>query len=137
MTRTLTSIIAALAMTSSAALAEGDAAAGEKIFKKCTACHSIVGADGTAIVKGGKIGPNLFGVVGRAVASQEGFKYGDGIKELGAKGAIWDEAGIAAYVADPTAYLKDKAGDAGAKSLMAFKLPAGGADVAAYLATMK
>lgn len=136
MTRILTSIIAVLAM-SSAALAEGDAAAGEKTFKKCTACHSIVGADGTAIVKGGKIGPNLFGVVGRAVASVADFKYGDGIKALGATGAVWDEAGIAAYVADPTAYLKDKTGDAAAKSMMAFKLPKGGEDVAAYLATMK
>ena len=36
----------------------GDPAAGEAEFKKCKACHSIIGADGTEIQKGGKTGPN-------------------------------------------------------------------------------
>ena len=39
-------------------LASGDAAKGEADFKKCKACHSITAADGTDIVKGGKVGPN-------------------------------------------------------------------------------
>ena len=51
------------------ALASGDAAKGESDFKKCKACHAIVADDGTEIVKGGKVGPNLYGVVGRAAAS--------------------------------------------------------------------
>ena len=41
------------------AFAAGDAAVGAKDFNKCKACHSIIGADGAAVVKGGKVGPNL------------------------------------------------------------------------------
>lgn len=142
MTRLMnTSISAAIALAATAlataASADGDAAKGEKEFRKCVACHSVIAADGTAVVKGGKVGPNLFAVIGRPVASIADFKYGDGIKALGASGATWDEAGIASYVADPTAYLKDKTGDAGAKSNMSFKLAKGAEDVAAYLATLE
>ena len=111
----------------------GDAAKGESDFKKCKACHSIV----AAIVKGGKVGPNLYGVIGRQIGSLEGFNYGDSIKAAGADGSVWDEVSLAVYVADPTAWLKEKTGDAKAKSKMAFKLTSGGEDMAAYLASVK
>ena len=114
----------------------GDPAAGENTFKKCKACHSIIAPDGTEIQKGGKTGPNLYGVIGRAVASDPDFKYGDGILAVGATGAVWDEASLAAYVADPTAWIDGKSGDASAKSKMSFKLASGGEDVAAYLASV-
>ncbi len=114
----------------------GDPAAGEDTFKKCKACHSVIGADGTEIQKGGKTGPNLFGVIGRAVASDPDFKYGDGLLAVGATGAVWDEASLAAYVADPGAWVKEKSGDEAAKSKMSFKLATGGEDVAAYLASV-
>ena len=114
----------------------GDPAAGENTFKKCKACHSIIGADGTEIQKGGKTGPNLYGIIGRAVASDPDFKYGDGILAVGATGAVWDEASLATYVADPTAWIDEKSGDASAKSKMSFKLASGGEDVAAYLASV-
>ena len=69
------SLIPALAFALLAAPAfAGDAAKGESDFKKCKACHSIVADDGTAIVKGGKVGPNLYGVIGRQIGSLEGFK---------------------------------------------------------------
>ncbi len=74
----------------------GDPAAGEADFKKCKACHSIIGADGTAIVKGGKTGPNLFGVIGRPIGSAPDYAYGDAILAVGASGAVWDEASLAA-----------------------------------------
>ncbi len=92
--------------------------------------------DGTEIQKGGKTGPNLYGVIGRAVASDPDFKYGDGILAVGATGAVWDEASLATYVADPTAWIDEKSGDASAKSKMSFKLASGGEDVAAYLASV-
>ncbi len=114
----------------------GDPAAGENTFKKCKACHSIIAPDGTEIQKGGKTGPNLYGVIGRAVASDPDFKYGDGILAVGATGAVWDEASLATYVADPTAWIDEKSGDASAKSKMSFKLASGGEDVAAYLASV-
>jgi cytochrome c len=115
----------------------GDAAKGEADFNKCKACHSIVADDGIAIVKGGKTGPNLYGVIGRPVASVADFKYGDGILAAGATGAVWDEASLALYTADPAAWLQGITGDAGAKSKMSFKLAAGGENVAAYLASVK
>jgi len=133
-----TRLIAALALTvlAAPALAQ-DAAKGEADFKKCKACHAIVAPDGTEIQKGGKTGPNLFGVIGRTVGSYEGFAYGDSIVAVGAAGKVWDEAMIAAYLVDPSKWLKEQTGDDAAKSKMSFKLAKGGEDMAAYLATLK
>lgn len=132
-----TALIATAALLALAAPAfAGDAAEGEKLFKKCKSCHMIVADDGTEIQKGGKTGPNLYGVVGRQAGSVADFKYGDTIVEAGTGGLIWDEAAIAAYVVDPKAYLKEVTGDGAAKSKMSFKLKKGGEDVAAYLASV-
>lgn len=136
MTRSIPAL-AALALTFAVPLQAADAAKGESGFKKCKSCHSIIGADGTAIVKGGKTGPNLFGIAGRPVASFPDFKYGEGILAANAAGAVWDEASLAAYVVDPTAWLQQVTGDAGASSKMTFKLTKGGDDMAAYLVTLK
>lgn len=127
----------ALAFASPALAA--DPAKGEETFKKCKSCHSIIAPDGTEVQKGGKTGPNLYGVVGRAVASAPDFKYGEGMLEVNAKGVIWDEAQITAYLADPTAWVKATTGDDAAKSKMSFKLPdaEAAADMAAYLGTLK
>ena len=134
---TKTILIAACAVAAIAApVHAGDVAAGEKTYAKCKACHSIIAADETAIVKGGKVGPNLFGVIGRPVGSYPGFKYGDGILAAGAKGLVWDEAMIADYVKDPTKWLDANSGDPKAKSKMSFQLAQGGEDVAAYLASV-
>lgn len=130
-----TATLAALALTAPAFA--GDAAKGEADFKKCKACHMIVADDGTEIQKGGKTGPNLYGVIGRTVASVADFKYGESIAAVGAKGVVWDEAMLAAYVADPGKWLKEQTGDAAAKSKMTFKLAKGGEDMAAYLASVK
>lgn len=108
---------------------------GESDFKRCRACHSIVADDGTAVVKGGKTGPNLFGVIGRPVGSLEGFKYGESIAAVGESGVVWDEEKLAAYVTDPQAWLEETLADPSAKTKMTFKLPKGGEDMAAYLAT--
>ncbi len=132
------SLIATLtALTLAAPAFAGDAALGEKDFNKCKACHSIVKADGTVVVKGGKVGPNLFGVVGRTAGTYPEFKYKDSIKALGASGFAWTEADIAVYVLDPTAFLKEKTGDAEAKSGMAKQALKDGSNVAAYLASIQ
>lgn len=129
----LAPVLAALAFPALA----GDAAKGEEIFKKCKTCHSIIADDGTVLQKGGKIGPNLFGVVGRQMGALADFKYGADMVAAGADGSTWDEAAIAAYVMDPGAWLKAKIGKPNAVAKMTFKLSAGGEDVAAYLASVK
>ncbi|MCP9481223.1 c-type cytochrome [Shimia sp. CNT1-13L.2] len=131
--KTLFAVAAATIAFAAPAFAEGDAAKGEKAFKKCKACHTIVSPEGETIYKGGKTGPNLYGVIGRAVGSED-FKYGAGLVEAGEAGVVWTEELVAAYVADPKAWLKDNG--YAAKSKMSFKLKKGGADVAAYLASV-
>ncbi|MEP2639454.1 cytochrome C [Roseobacter sp.] len=117
------------------AFAEGDAAAGEKTFNQCKSCHMIVADDGTEVVKGGRTGPNLYGVIGRVAGSSD-FRYGDDIVAAGEAGLVWDETNLAEYAADPRSFLRTYLDDSKAKSRMAFKLRKGGADVAAYLASV-
>lgn len=64
-------------------LASADAGNGEKIFKKCQACHSGE--------KGGpnKVGPDLWGIVGRPVAAHEGFSYSSALKDYAQKADKW------------------------------------------------
>lgn len=132
------SLIAAMTTVIAApALADGDASKGEELFKRCKACHSIIAADGTKLQMGGKTGPNLFGVIGRPIGSFPDFKYGTGLLALNAKGDVWDEAKLAAYITNPTAWVKEESGDASLTAKMAFKLASGAEDMAAYLATMK
>ncbi len=129
--------IAGLIMLAAPAFAGGDIAAGEKAFKKCKSCHSIVSDAGDVIVKGGKVGPNLFGVTGRALGAGEGFKYGKSILAAGEAGAVWDEANFVAYTANPNNFLKEATGDTKAKSKMSFRLKSGADDVYAYLESLK
>ena len=106
MTKTLIATLATLAALTAPALAAGDAAKGEAEFKKCKACHAIIAADGTEIVKGGKTGPNLFGVLGRPVGGLADYAYSDSLKAVGAAGKVWDEPMLAAYLPDPSAWVK-------------------------------
>jgi cytochrome c len=71
---------------------EPTAAMGEQVFRRCVACHTID--------KGGSngIGPNLHGVVGRAVASHAGFSYSGAMK---AKGGVWTDAALDTYLEAP------------------------------------
>jgi cytochrome c len=83
-----------------AASAEGDAAAGEKVFKKCQACHQV-GPDAK-----NKVGPVLNGIVGRQIAADADFKYSDALMALGAEGEIWSPENLAAFLEKPKDYAK-------------------------------
>ncbi len=90
---------AALALlTATSAIADGDAAAGKIVFKKCMACH-------TATEEKNKVGPHQVGIVGRKAGSVEGFKYSDAMIAKGAEGLIWDEANLTAYMKDPKGFV--------------------------------
>lgn len=115
------------------AFAEGDAAKGEKEFGKCRSCHTIE-SESEVIVKGGKTGPNLYGVIGRTAGTTD-FKYGDDIKAAGEKGLVWDAETLATYIQDPKDFLAGYLEDKSARSKMTFKMKKNAEDVAAYLAT--
>ena len=104
--------------------ATGDAAAGKDVFKKCKACHSVVDAGGEVIVKGGRNGPNLYGLYQRVAGTEEAFgkKFGKSIVEAGAAGLAWNEEDFVTYVADPRGFLRTYLDDKKAKSKMSFKL---------------
>jgi len=78
------------------ASAGADAQAGATIFKKCQACHS--GDQGGP----NKVGPNLWGIVGRPKASHEGFNYSDAMK---AKGGAWTLPDLAAFIHSPKEFV--------------------------------
>ncbi|MFC7703950.1 c-type cytochrome [Plastorhodobacter daqingensis] len=126
-------LLAGLAALATPVLAEGDPAKGEREFNKCRACHMIVADDGTEIFKGGRTGPNLYGVIGRTAGTEEGFRYSPALVAAGEAGLVWDEENIIPYLADPTAFIRDHLGDSGARSNMTFKLARGGEDIVAYL----
>lgn len=133
-----TSIYATLAATFLAlpAMAQdaGDPAKGEKEFKKCKACHMIQSPDGSDVVKGGKTGPNLYGVVGRKAGTEEGFKYSDALIKLGEAGEVWTPEDLEHYITDPNKYVAEKVGDKSLKTKMTFKMTKNQADVVAFLA---
>lgn len=115
-----------------AAPAFADSDPGMKAFNKCKSCHSVISDGGDVIVKGGKTGPNLYGVAGRAAGSAD-YKYGDGLVAAGEKGLVWDEESFAAFTADPKGFLKEYLGDDSAKTKMSFKLKKGAEDIYAFL----
>lgn len=110
---------------------EGDAAAGEKVFRKCASCHNV-GPDAK-----NKVGPMLTGVIGRTAGTVEDYRYGDDLVAAGAAGLVWDEAEVFTYLEDPRDYLRAKLDDKSARSKMAFKLrdEQDRRDVIAYLKT--
>lgn len=132
--RKLISATAVALLMAAPAVAAGDVAKGEKVMKKCKACHMIKNGD-EVLYKGGKTGPNLFGIVGRPAGSVEGFKYSKGMIAAGEGGLVWDEETLSAYLQDPTAYLKEVTGDDSAKSKMTLKLKKGMEDVIAFIAS--
>lgn len=99
-------LTAVLAAFGSPAMAEGDAAAGAKVFKKCKACHSL--EEGKK-----KVGPSLFGVTGRAAGTVEGYKYS---KAMLASGLTWDDETLETFLTKPKALVaKTKMSFAGLK----------------------
>lgn len=83
--------LSALAFVSSVR-AEGDAAAGAKVFAQCSACHTV----GAGAQNG--VGPVLNGVVGRTAGTFPGYRYSSAMRK---SGVTWDEATLGAYLRAP------------------------------------
>ena len=90
--------LAIAASAPSMAFADGDAAAGKNVYKKCMACH-------TATEEKNKVGPHQVGIIGRKAAAVEGFKYSDAMIAKGTEGLVWDEANFASYIKDPKGFI--------------------------------
>lgn len=116
--------IAAVVMGAGAAQA-ADAAAGKDVFKVCMACH-------TAEQGKNKVGPSLFGIVGRPAASIEGFKYSAPMKEKGAAGHVWTAENLDAYIKAPKEIVPG-----GTMAFAGLKDDAKRADLIAFLSEQK
>ena len=89
----------AVGYAGSAFAQQGNADAGEDVFKKCRACHDV-GPDAK-----NKVGPLLNGIIGRKSGTVDGFNYSDANKDAGAKGLVWDEEKLFKYLEDPRAFM--------------------------------
>ncbi len=76
------------------------AAEGEKVFRKCKACHQV--GDGAK----NRVGPTLNGIVGHAAGAVDGFKYSKPLQEVADDGLVWTDDELKAFLAKPKEYLK-------------------------------
>ena len=115
-------LLGILATMAGGSAAAADAEAGKTAFKKCALCHTTEAGKN-------KIGPSLFGIVGRKSATLEDFNYSEGMKKFD---HTWDEETLDTYLADPRATVP------GTKMIFAgIKDKAERDDVIAYLETLK
>jgi cytochrome c len=98
----------------------GDAAAGEKTFVQCKACHVLEEGQN-------RVGPSLHGIIGRTAGQVAGFNYSAANKN---SGKVWDEETLYTYLENPQAFIP------GTKMIFAgLKKPQDRANVIAYLKT--
>ncbi|OJF92994.1 cytochrome c family protein [Pararhizobium antarcticum] len=74
--------------------ADGDAAAGAQVFRKCGACHSATEAEN-------RVGPSLMGILGRPVATVPDYNYSSAMASFGEDGKLWDEGRLSDYLLSP------------------------------------
>lgn len=83
-------------LTAPQAWAEGDPVNGAKVFKKCAVCHTL------AAGAPAKVGPNLYGVLGRQAGSSAGFNYSPAMRDAG---VTWTQETLMRYLENPKAYV--------------------------------
>jgi cytochrome c len=102
------------------ALAEGDPANGEKVFRRCKTCH-VIDAETN------RLGPHLVGVYGRDAGAVEGFAYSAGLAEAD---FVWDEGTLDPWLENPKAVIPNT------KMVLKLSKPQDRADVIAYLKSL-
>ena len=80
---------------SAPALADDDAALGEKVYKKCKACHALEAGKK-------KLGPSLYGLYGATAGKVEGYAYSPAMKK---SEVVWDDDTLDAYLASPKKFI--------------------------------
>jgi cytochrome c2 len=85
----------ALAFATVPAMAQGDAVAGEAVFKRCASCHAV-GPDAR-----NKVGPELNGLIGRVAGTVPDYRYSDAMVEAGTGGLTWTAEELHAFLTAP------------------------------------
>ncbi|CUX45013.1 c-type cytochrome [Agrobacterium genomosp. 13] len=93
--KSVAAVTACSFLLATAAFAEGDAAHGEKVFSRCSTCHSVD-------TPRTRMGPHLMGVVGRPMASVADYgHYSQALKDAGVAGRVWSEDELQKFIASP------------------------------------
>lgn len=115
----------------------GSAMADEARWRDCRTCHAVEAPDGTVLARGGRSGPNLYGIAGRPLASASGFAfYSNDLRAAAATGARWSEDNFVAYLANPDQFLRSTTGNADAQSGMHVELRTGGRELFRWLQSL-
>jgi cytochrome c len=86
-------------LAAAAPAAAGDPAAGQRLFNRCIACHTIN--------EGGRhgVGPNIHGIVGQPAGAREGFRYSAKLRERAGRGLAWTEENLRDYLRNPREFM--------------------------------
>ena len=105
-------VVLFIGMAGNIALADGNPSRGKKLFANCADCH--------AIKRGAphKVGPSLFGVVGRKLGAAPGFDYPPSHLVAGRNGYVWTEQSLVEYLKNPNRFIRLAGGVDESKSLM-------------------
>ncbi|MDE0417016.1 MAG: cytochrome c family protein [bacterium] len=128
----LSGLLAVILFTTfSVAFTPGDPVRGEKVFRKCKACHSVEAG------RTKPTGPNLLGLFGRQAGTVD-YRFSTSMIEAGEAGLVWTPELVDAYIADPKAFLKETLDATRVRNKMVFKLKDEDerADVIAYLMSL-
>jgi cytochrome c len=120
MFRLLVTAPLAIALVASPALAQ-DAKKGERVFKRCAACHNVD-------QEKNKIGPHLVGIVGRKAGAVDGFNYSTSLLKKAEEGLEWTKENLNAYLESPKKFIPR-----GKMAFAGLRKPDERADVIAYL----
>ncbi len=91
---------AGFALAPIGALADGDAQVGATVFSRCSACHQVGPGASNAV------GPHLNGIMGRPLASVQGYDYSDALASR--RGEFWNRDLVASYIADPARFIGER-----------------------------
>lgn len=80
-------------------LASADINAGQTAFRKCQACHTVENGGAN------RVGPNLWDIVNRPIASHEGFSYSAGMRNFAEGGKVWDYEHLSGFIMAPRSYV--------------------------------
>lgn len=109
-------------------------AADDALWRDCRTCHQVAAPDGTVLARGGRAGPNLYGVAGRVLAGDSEFRlYSPDLQRAGQTGTRWTQANFVEYLAGPDQFLRRVTGQPLAESGMHVSQPANGAALFDYL----